>query len=86
MKIIYLQFSLDHEMLLPSILYIMQQWTYAATKFKAAAADGLEEITITWNRRHEHMRTRMDRRTDRFRWTNFGTKLMYPFYYKKRRV
>ena len=40
MKMIYLQFSLDHEMLLPSILY-------AATNFKAAAADGLGEDTIT---------------------------------------
>ena len=40
MKIIYLQFSLDHEMLLPSIPHII-------TKFKAAAADGLGEDTIT---------------------------------------
>ena len=44
MKKMYLQFSLDHEMLLPSILY---QVTYAATKFKAAAAHGLVEDTIT---------------------------------------
>ena len=66
--------------------YPLHHVTYAATKFKAAAADGLGEDTITWNRTHEYARTRMDRRMDRFRWTNFGTKLMYPFFYKKRRV
>ena len=32
--------------------------------FKAAAADGLGEDTITLNRTHEHTRKRMDRRTD----------------------
>ena len=73
MKIIYLQFSLDHEMLLPSILYIMTV-TYAATKFKDAAADGIGEDPITRNRTHEHTSTRIDRRTDRLRWTNFCTK------------
>ena len=58
MKIIYLTFSLDHEMLLTSILYI-------TTKFKAAVANGLGEDTITRNRTHERTRTRMKRRTDR---------------------
>ena len=60
--------------------------TYAATKFKAAAADGLGEDTNTWNRMHEHTRSRKGRRTDRLRWTNFGTKLMYLYFYKKERV
>ena len=53
--------------------------TYAATK-----ADGLGEDTITWNRTHEHTHTRMYRRTDRFRWTYFGTKLMYPFFLQEK--
>ena len=46
MKIIYLQFSLDHEMLLPSILFIMLL-VQLYTKLKAAAADGLAEDRIT---------------------------------------
>ena len=40
MKIIYLQFSLDAQ-------YPLHHVTCAATKFKAAAADGLREDTIT---------------------------------------
>ena len=38
MKLIYLQFFLDHEMSLP-----LHHVTYAATKFKTAAANGLGE-------------------------------------------
>ena len=49
MKMIYLQFSLDHEMLLP-----LHHVTYAATKFKAAAADGLGE---DYNYMKTHART-----------------------------
>ena len=66
--------------------YPLHHVTCAAKKFKAAAADGLGEDTITWNRTHEHTRTRMDRRMDRLRWTNFGAKLMYLLFYKKKRV
>ena len=74
MKLIYLTISIDHKMLLLSIL--RHHVTYAATKFKVAAANGLVEDTITRNRTHERTRTRMYRRTDRLRRTDFGMKLM----------
>ena len=45
MKIINLQFSLDHEMFVAQ--HPLHHVTYAALKFKAAAADGLGEDTIT---------------------------------------
>ena len=58
--------------------------TYAATKFKAAGVDGLGEDTITRNHTHEHTCTSMDRRTDRLRWTDFGTILMYPLFLQEK--
>ena len=46
MKMIYLQFSLDHELLLPRIISSTSCYL-CSSKFKAAAADGLGEDTIT---------------------------------------
>ena len=57
--------------------------TYAATKFKVAAVNGLGEDTITRNRTHERTHTCIDRRMDRLRRTYFGTKLMYLFSTRK---
>ena len=62
MKIISLQFSLEHK-------YPLHHATYAATKFKAAAANGLGEDTKlhqtarTNIRAHAWTDGRMDRRT-----------------------
>ena len=46
MKIIYLEFSLDHEMLLPSILYIMLLVQLQSSKLLRQTVQ-LQEDTIT---------------------------------------
>ena len=57
--------------------------TYAATKFKVARTNGLAGYTFTRNVRNAQMPRRMDGRVDG-RQTDFDTKLIYPFFLKKK--
>ena len=62
--------------------YPLHHVTCAATKFKAAPADGLGEDTITWNRMHEHTRTHMDRQTQM---DQLWYEISVPFFLQKKR-
>ena len=68
--------------------------TYSTTKFKVATSNGLEGDTFTRNVTDGRTHGRTDRRTDRRtdgrtdgrtdRRTDFDTKLIYPFFLKKK--
>ena len=61
--------------------------TYSSTKFEVAISNGLGGDTFTRNvtdgRTHGRTDGRTDRRTDGRR-TDFDTKLIYPFFLKKK--
>ena len=61
--------------------------TYSPTKFEVATSNGLGGDTFTRNvtdgRTHGRTDGRTDRRTDGRR-TDFDTKLIYPFFLKKK--
>ena len=65
--------------------------TYTATKFEEATSNGLGGDTFTRNVTHGRTHGRTDGQTDRRtdgqtdgRRTAFGTKLIYPFFLKKK--
>ena len=57
--------------------------TYSTTKFKVATSNGLGGDTLTRNVTDGRTDGRTDRRTDGRR-TDFDTKLIYPFFLKKK--
>ena len=56
--------------------------TYSTTKFKVATSNGLEGDTFTRNVTDGRTHRQTDRRTDGR--TDFNTKLIYPFFLKKK--
>ena len=60
--------------------YPLHHVIYASTKFEIATSNGLGGDTITRNVTDGQTHGRTDRRTD------FGTKLIYPIFLKKKRV
>ena len=63
--------------------YPLHHVTYSTTKFKVATSNGLGGDTFTRNVTDGRTHGRTDRRTDRRR-TDFDTKLIYPFFLKKK--
>ena len=67
--------------------YPLHHVTYSPTKFEVATSNGLGGDTFTRNvtdgRTHGRTDGRTDRRTDGRR-TDFDTKLIYPFFLKKK--
>ena len=59
--------------------------TCLGKKFEVAPLNGLDGYIFTRNVMHGHTDGRTDVWTDG-RWTNFGSKLMYPFSKEKSRV
>ena len=57
--------------------------TYSPTKFEVATSNGLGGDTFTRNVTDAQTHERTDARTDGRR-TDFGTKLIYPFFLKKK--
>ena len=57
--------------------------TYSTTKFEVATSNGLGGDTFTSNVTDGRTHGRTDRRTDGRR-TDFDTKLIYPFFLKKK--
>ena len=88
-KIQYLTFDLDLWVKVTRNVaqYPLHHVTYSPTKFEVATSNGLGGDTFTRNvtdgRTHGRTDGRTDRRTDGRR-TDFDTKLIYPFFLKKK--
>ena len=65
--------------------YPLHHVIYAPTKFEVATSNRLGEDTITRNVTDGQTDTRTDGQTDGRR-TDFGTKLIYPIFFTKKRV
>ena len=63
--------------------YPLHHVTYSTTKFKVATSNGLEGDTFTRNVTDGRTDGQTDGRTDGRR-TDFDTKLIYPFFLKKK--
>ena len=64
--------------------YPLHHVTCAVTKYKAAAADSLGEDTITWNRTHEHTRTRMNRTDGQTQMDHLWYEINVPFFLQEK--
>ena len=73
----------DHNAVTPVRLEPAALW-YRVKHSTTEPLRSLGEETITRNHTHEHTCTSMDRRTDRLRWTDFGTKFMYPLFLQEK--
>ena len=76
-KIQYMNLDLGVKVTRNVAQYPLHHVTYSATKFEVATSNGLGEDTFTRNVTIAH------KQTDG-RWTDFGTKLIYPFFLKKK--
>ena len=84
-KIHYLTFDLDlgAKVTRNVAQYPLHHVTYSATKFEVATSNRLGGDTFTRNVTDAHPHGRTDAQTDGRR-TDFGTKLIYPFFLKKK--